>query len=88
MVPTYDLYQQPLWIILSMFMVLLWAVAWKGIGLWYSARYKQKGWFIAILVLNTLGLLPIIYLIWFRPSRERNSGAVIEVKPKKVRRKK
>jgi len=42
-----------------------WALAWKGLALWYAGRNRQKYWFIAILVLNTLGILPIIYLFLF-----------------------
>jgi len=44
----------------------IWSMIWQGIALWHSAQAKQKNWYIAMLVLNTLGLLPIIYLIWFR----------------------
>ena len=32
---------------------------------------KQKGWYVAILLLNTAGLLPIIYLLWFKPKQKR-----------------
>lgn len=53
--------------------IAIWTILIKGITLWYAARGGQKGWFIAILVLNTLGILEIIYLIWFRP---RNSATV------------
>ena len=45
----------------------LWTVVLKGFSLWYAARAGQKEWFIALLVINTLGILEIIYLIWFRP---------------------
>lgn len=45
----------------------LWTVVLKGYALWFSARASQKWWFIALLVINTLGILEIIYLIWFRP---------------------
>lgn len=45
--------------------ISLWELYWKGRGCWYAARNKQLGWFIAILVLNTIGLLPILYLgLW------------------------
>jgi len=47
--------------------VVLWTVALKGYSLWYAARAGQKWWFIVLLVVNTLGILEIIYLIWFRP---------------------
>lgn len=42
--------------------VLLWSVLWKGLALWHSARRGQHVWFLAILVVNTLGILEIIYL--------------------------
>lgn len=35
----------------------------RGFALWYSGRRGQKVWFIALLVVNTLGILPLIYLI-------------------------
>ncbi|MCL4389766.1 MAG: DUF5652 family protein [Patescibacteria group bacterium] len=44
----------------------IWDVVWKGIGLWHAAGNKQKGWFIAILIINSLGILPIIYLQFFQ----------------------
>lgn len=47
--------------------VVLWTIVLKGYSLWYAARGSQKWWFIALLVINTLGILEIIYLIWFRP---------------------
>jgi len=50
---------------------VLWTIVLKGYALWHSARGGQKKWFIALLVINTLGILEIIYLIWFRP---KNGG--------------
>ncbi len=44
--------------------LIVWSIIWKGIGLWKAARNEHKGWFIAILVFNTLGLLPIIYIFF------------------------
>ena len=46
-------------------LVTLWALVWKGIALWKSARYNKKWWFIALLVINTLGLLEILYIFVF-----------------------
>ena len=40
----------------------LWELVWKGFALWYSAKNKHKAWFIFILILNTAGILPIIYI--------------------------
>lgn len=44
-----------------------WSLVWKGIALWHAARNGQKGWFVALLVFQTLGLLEILYLVAFRP---------------------
>lgn len=43
----------------------------KGYALWYSAQADQKWWFIALLVINTLGILEIIYLIFFKIKIDR-----------------
>jgi hypothetical protein len=55
------LIDHPWIIILLIFIIIL-----KAIVLWHSARRGQKIWFIAILILNTLGLLEITYLIIYR----------------------
>lgn len=50
----------PVWIIL----LVVWSMIWKGFALWKSAGLRQKWWFIAILVVNTIGILEIIYLLF------------------------
>ncbi len=35
----------------------------RGISLYKSARRDQKVWFVALLLVNSLGILPVIYLI-------------------------
>lgn len=42
--------------------LLLWQVFWKGLALWHSGRRGQLWWFVIILVVNTVGILEIIYL--------------------------
>ncbi len=41
---------------------VLWSVFWKGLGLWHSAQRGEHWWFVALLFINTLGILEIIYL--------------------------
>lgn len=45
---------------------LFWTIAWKGIALWHSARNRQFVWFIVLLVVNTFGILEIVYFLFFR----------------------
>ncbi|MGB4505333.1 MAG: DUF5652 family protein [Syntrophaceticus sp.] len=47
-------------------LLIVWSIAWKGVALWTSARSGQKAWFIALLLINTVGFLEIIYLAFFR----------------------
>ena len=54
---------------LIVFIVSLWDIVWKGLALWKSGRNNQNYWFIAILVLNTAGILPIIYLLFFQKGK-------------------
>lgn len=37
----------------------------RGMALWKSARNGQMYWFVALLVINLVGILPLIYLLWF-----------------------
>jgi hypothetical protein len=40
----------------------LWTLFWKGAALWHAARKDNRPWFFALLIINTLGILEIIYL--------------------------
>lgn len=46
--------------------VVIWSIFWKGLALWKAARAKQKYWFVVILLINSLGLLEIIFLGFFQ----------------------
>lgn len=43
--------------------LVFWDLFWKGWALWRSAKRGQSIWFIAILIINSAGILPIIYLL-------------------------
>ena len=42
--------------------LLVWSMIWKGLALWKAAHREQKVWFVVFLIVNTCGLLEIIYL--------------------------
>ena len=42
----------------------------RGLALWKSAKRNQNIWFIALLIVNTMGILPGIYLLLNRDSKE------------------
>ena len=45
------------------YIALFWEMVWKGIALWKSGRRNQLTWFVFLFLFNTLGILPIIYLL-------------------------
>ncbi len=47
---------------LALLVLVLWSVFWKGLALWHSAQRNQPWWFAIMLVINTAGILEIIYL--------------------------
>lgn len=54
---------------LVMYALLIWELVWKGLALWKTAKKEQKYWFLAILIFNTIGLLPISYLLLEKKAR-------------------
>ncbi len=50
--------------------VIIWSMAWKGVSLWKAGTNKQIVWFILLFILNTLGILPIIYLAFFQKKKQ------------------
>lgn len=50
------------WILL----LSVWESVWKAIALWKAARNNQLTWYVCILVFNTVGILPILYIKFFQ----------------------
>ncbi|MFA6136094.1 MAG: DUF5652 family protein [Candidatus Paceibacterota bacterium] len=46
------------------YLLLGWITIWKGIALWKASALKSKPWFIALLVINTMGILEILYIFF------------------------
>jgi hypothetical protein len=50
------------WVIL---LITLWTLPWKGYAMWKAAKHDHKFWFIALLIINSLALLDILYIFLF-----------------------
>ena len=46
-------------------LLITWILIWKGFALWRASRKNQPVWFVIILVINTFGILEILYLFLF-----------------------
>lgn len=56
---------------ISLFVILMvWAMVWKGIALWKAARNGSKPWYIVLLLVNTVGILEIVYIFFFSKKKE------------------
>ncbi|MEK6793116.1 MAG: DUF5652 family protein [Nanoarchaeota archaeon] len=45
--------------------VLAWSLFWKGLALWKASKKDSKGWFVALLIINTIGIFEILYIFLF-----------------------
>lgn len=66
------LLQIPWWV----WPALVWDIIWKMIGLWKSARNNHRVWFFLIFILNTIGILPLVYVLFFLPKYKRRRNDV------------
>ncbi|HEY4520747.1 MAG TPA: DUF5652 family protein [Candidatus Paceibacterota bacterium] len=56
--------------VLFLIILLAWSLVIKGIALWKSARRAEKVWFAALLLLNTFGILELLYIFAFSRSKK------------------
>lgn len=61
---------EPAFIILIV-ILSIWDAVWKLIALWKSARNNHLVWFICIAIINSVGILPIVYILMHRDRREK-----------------
>lgn len=58
----FNMFFQQNWAAFSL--LTIWVIFWKGISLWIASKNNQRIWFLIILVLNTAGILEIIYIFF------------------------
>ena len=51
------------WLLPLIVILGVWDAVWKIIGMWKAGRNNELVWFICIAIFNTLGILPIIYIL-------------------------
>lgn len=44
----------------------IWEGVWKLIAMWKAGRNNHLAWFICIALINTVGILPIVYILMQR----------------------
>jgi len=51
------------WFIPLFAFCFIWDATWKLIGMWKAGRNNELAWFLCIAIFNTMGILPIIYIL-------------------------
>ena len=56
---------------LALAILIVWSLVWKGIALWKAARNSHQAWFVVMLIVNTIGILEIIYIYGFAKKSQK-----------------
>ena len=54
------------WFIPLIIILAIWDMIWKIVAMWYASRDNQKMWYILLAIINSIGVLPILYLLVIR----------------------
>jgi hypothetical protein len=49
---------------------VLYDLFWRGLALWKASKNDQKGWFVALLVISSVGILPLFYIFLFQKGKK------------------
>jgi hypothetical protein len=60
-----DAFAQYAWLMPVIIIASLWSFVWKALSLYRAGFNHSPGWFIALLIFNTLGILDILYIFVF-----------------------
>lgn len=63
------------WLIPLIIFCVIWDTTWKLIGMWKAGRNNELAWFICIAIFNTMGILPIIYILLHKDDAEKTAVA-------------
>lgn len=50
--------------LILLLVTILWVLPWKAYALWTAVQRREKGWFAALIILNTFGILEIFYVFY------------------------
>ena len=62
-----ELYSSPIFSLPQtlIILIIIWTIIWKGFALWRAGRTNSPVWFVVLILVNTLGILEILYLFVF-----------------------
>jgi hypothetical protein len=73
-----------LWLLI---VIVIWSAVWKLLALWKSARKDHAVWFVVLALVNTVGILEILYIYVFSEMTIKSKKAKKAQKATRKRRK-
>jgi len=58
------------WFLTVVVVIVIWDAIWKIIAMWKAARNNHLAWFICLAIFNTMGILPIVYILMYRKKEQ------------------
>jgi hypothetical protein len=68
------------WLGVFLLPLIVWSFVWKGWALWKAAKADSVVWFVVLMLVNTLGILEILYIFVFSKMGETQVKSVIKSK--------
>lgn len=50
-------------LLIILIILMIWSTFWKGLACYEAGKRKEKLWFVILFIVNTIGILDIIYLL-------------------------
>ena len=66
-----EAYLQPPALYVWLIPALVWSLIWKAMALWKAGTNHQLGWFVLLFFVQTLGVLDLIYILFFQKTRKK-----------------
>lgn len=54
------------WLLPLIILLAIWEMVWKAVAMWKAARNNQLTWYVVLLIFNTIGILPILYVAFWQ----------------------
>lgn len=74
------------WLMVAIVLTLIWSYAWKLFALWTAARKKAWVWFVILALVNTVGILEILYIFVFSKMKTPEPEKSVGAKPKRKKK--
>ncbi|VVB83089.1 Uncharacterised protein [uncultured archaeon] len=60
----------PPWAFTILILIMIWSSVWKLFALWTAARKNSVVWFVVLALVNTVGILEILYIFVFSKMKQ------------------